>query len=158
MTDSSMFDPNSFLDAETTVAFSKRPPIPASTELLGVIGEPKVLAFPGQKDPTKKYYKINIPIQLDLTSVPEVQKQLQTDTITLIDSQWLDIDEDTQKLDERAGRNRGLFKYREATGLNEDGVAFNPRMLQGRTVKVTIGQREGRDGETMDTIASVGKP
>lgn len=152
----SVFDPNTFLDAETTESFSRRPPIPAGVELLGIIGEPRVQKF-SKKDGSGDFMKAFIPVLVDLTSYPEVRAHVHQDTVTLTDNMFLDVTEDN-KLDSTPGRNVRLGSYRAATGLNDEGVSFTLRMLQGRTVKVRIRQEQDQNGEIRDAIGSVGKP
>jgi hypothetical protein len=152
----SVFDPNTFLDAETTAAFTRRPPIPAGVELLGIIGEPRVQKF-SKKDGSGEFMKVFIPVTVDLTSYPEVHAHVQQNTVILTDNMFLDVTDDG-RLDDTPGRNLRLGSYRKATGLNEEGTRFTLRMLQGRTVKVRIRQEQDQNGEMRDAIGSVGAP
>jgi len=50
MNDTSNFDPSQFLDATTTEALVKRPPLPAGQDFIGTIGEPKVRGWESKKE------------------------------------------------------------------------------------------------------------
>lgn len=153
MTDS-VFDPNEFLHSRTTEAFTRRPPLPAGTELLGVIGEPRVQKY-SKKDGSGDFYKLFLPITLDLSTNPEVRAFVHQDTVVITDNMFLDIAEDGRGLDTTPGRNVRLGIYRAATGLNEPGTEFGPDMLQGRTVRVRIKQEPDQNGEARDAIGQV---
>lgn len=138
----SQFDVDSFLDAQTTEAASKRAPLPAGSEYLGTIGEP--VARSGEKD-GKQWAAMDFPIQLDANG----------DTVTLKYGTFVDVS-DSGGLDWSPGRNSGLRRLREATGLNEKGKPFSVRMLQGRQVRVKIKHRI-YEGEIYDEIGSVAR-
>src|SRR5208282_3797637 len=139
----SMFDVNEFLDAQTTQAAEKRPPLPAGSEYIGTIGEP--IGRSGEKD-GKPWAAVDFPIALDLPDGSHTTLKFGT---------FLDVT-DSNELDWSAGRNSGMRRLREATGLNEKGKVFTPRMLQGRQVKVKIKHRL-YEGEIFDEIGAVAK-
>ena len=140
----SAFDVDSFLDAQTTEAASKRPPLPAGMEYTGTIGEPVTRS--GEKE-GKPWAAMDFPIQLTL---PEGE------TVSLKYGTFIDVTDDGKSLDWSPGRNSGLRRLREATGLNEKGKTFSPRMLQGRQVRVKIKHRL-YEGEVFDEIGAVAK-
>ncbi|MGH9438911.1 MAG: hypothetical protein ACRD22_13705 [Terriglobia bacterium] len=133
----SVFDPNLLLDATTTESFTKRPPIPAGTELVGVIGEPKIRQSQGKKDPTKSYIFLDLPIEFDLTQNSDVHNKVGQDKLVIGDSLILDL-KDGGAIDAAPGKNVQLRRYREALSLNEPGRPFSFRMLQGQPIRVRI--------------------
>jgi len=147
---SSMFDPEQFLDATTTEALVRRPAIPAGTELLGVITDIKPRVWQGKKDPTQSGVVMDVQIELDTSGVKN-----QPPKVTLTDGIMLDLTPQGS-IDYSPGRNGKLRRYREALGLNTPGQSFSFRMMQGRPIRVKIGNRVA-EGETYDQIDSVAK-
>ena len=139
----SMFNVDEFLDAQTTDAATKRPPLPAGSEYTATIGEP--VGRSGEKD-GKSWAAVDFPMAIDLPD---------GGSVTLKYGTLLDVTDDN-KLDWSAGCNTGLRRLREATGLNEQGKTFTPRMLQGRQVKVKIKHRV-YEGDIFDEIGAVAK-
>ena len=151
----SNFDPTSFLDATLTEATTKRKPIPAGLELVGIIGEPKSRAWVGKQDPTKSGIAIDISVEIDLSAYPDVAAETGANKVTLNDSIMLDLTE-ANTIDNAPGKNGKLRRWREALGMNTPGDPFSFRMMQGRQIKVKIGHREYQ-GDIFDEIASVVK-
>lgn len=143
----SAFNPDTFLDQTTTSAGASRPPISAGLDFLGVIGTPKARSSPGKKDPSQTYIFCDIPITVDLSTNPSEANRVGTDKVTLRHSGSIDYKDGT--LDWSTGKNMFLLGYREALGLNQDGSSFSPRMLEGRVVRVRIGQRQGTDTDPL---------
>ena len=139
----SAFDVDSFLDAQTTQASEKRPPLPAGSEYTATIGEP--VGRSGEKD-GKPWAAIDFPMVLDLPD---------GGSLTMKYGAFLDVT-DSNEIDWSAGRNSGLRRLREATGLNDKGRLFSIRALQGRQVKVKIKHRL-YEGEIYDEIGAVAK-
>ena len=155
----SQFDPTQFLDATTTEAASRRPPLKAG-EYHATIGAPEVRAnIQGKKDPSRLYNFIDFPVTVDVSSIPGELDRLGVDTVELRHSVSLDLT-DSGALDWSPGRNTGLRFLREATGNNVAGQAFSIRKLEGRMIKVKIGHREYPEGsgELQDQIESMAKP
>jgi hypothetical protein len=151
------FDPASFLDATTQDALTRRPPIPAGTELVGIIGEPKPRQSQGKKDPTATFTFLDLPIELDLTQNPAIRQLIGQDKVTLTYGFMVDLSP-SGGLDTSPGKNGRLRQLREALGMNTAGQAFNPRMLQGRQVRVKISHRINEmDGEVYDQVDGVAK-
>ena len=146
------FDPQSFLDAETTTKSERRPPLPVG-DYLAVIGE--VSTKPGQKD-DRAWVQVIIPLSIQVP--PNIKQELgyTTDTLTLTDRPFLDLTE-SGTIDWGPGRNRAIRAYREATDQNVAGESFSLRRLQGRPVKVKV-THELYNNETQERIGGVTKP
>ena len=151
----SNFDPSAFLDATTTEANVKRSPIPAGTDVIAVIGEPKARTWTGKTDPTKSGIVVDVPLEIDLTAYPELAAFVGLPKVTLTDGLMLDTTE-SGGIDNSPGKNGKLRRYREALGLNEPGQPFSFRMMQGRMIKVKIKHRT-YEGEIYDEVDSVAK-
>lgn len=139
----SQFDPNTFLDAQQTEANTKRPPLPTENPAdtnglyLAVIGEIKTdSGIIGKGDRTgQTWISMVIPLRLQLPA--ELQAGGLPPELTITDRAFLDLTPQGS-IDNAKGKNRSQRAYRDACGLNEPGVPFAWRMLQGRMVKVKI--------------------
>jgi hypothetical protein len=156
MNNVSNFDPASFMDATVTEAMTKRPPIPAGRDVIGIIGEPKIRTWQGKKDPTQSGIAADIPIEIDLTAYPDLHKIVGADKVTLVDSIMLDTTEGGM-IDTAPGKNGKLRRYREALGMNSPGTPFSFRAMQGRQIKAKI-KHETYEGELYDKVDAVAKP
>ena len=153
----SNFDPASFLDATTTEALTRRPPIQAGIELVGIIGEPKPRQSQGKKDPTATFTFLDLPVEIDLTQNPAVAAAIGQAKVTLTYGFMIDITA-SGALDTSPGKNGRLRQLRDALGMNKPGEAFSIRNLQGRQIRVKIGHRVNEmDGEVYDQIDGVAK-
>lgn len=155
----STFEPSQFLDAITTEAATRRPPLPPG-EYIATVGEPDPrINVQGKKDPSKTYNFIDFPLTVDVTAYPSIHSKLGVDNVKLRHSVSLDIT-DGGALDWSPGRNTGLRFMREATKTNTPGEAFSIRRLEGRTVKVKVSHREypEHSGEFVEQIDAVVKP
>ena len=153
----SAFDSATFMDATTQDALTRRPPIPAGTELIGIIGEPKPRQSQGKKDPSATFTFLDLPVELDLSQNPALMTMIGQQKVTLTYGFMVDITP-SGGLDTSPGKNGRLRQVREALGMNTPGQAFNPRMLQGRQIRVKISHRiNDMDGETYDQIDGVAK-
>lgn len=151
----SNFDPAAFLDTTYTESNTKRNPIPSGTDIVGVIGEPKARVWQGKADPTKSGTVVDVPIEIDLSSYPDLQTKVGVPKVTLVDGIMLDQTEGGM-LDFSPGKNSKLRRYREALGLNKSGEAFSFRMMQGRTIRVKVSHRT-YEGDIFDQVDSVAK-
>ena len=158
MTDpTSAFDPALFLEATTTEAATRRPPLPvenpASADHLytGLIGEPKMRTWQGKKDPTQSGIAIDIPISIEVPSQLQDQLKLQPN-ITL--TYGFIVDLNAGAIDWAPGRNRQARIVREATSLNVAGVPFSFKMLQGKVVKVKV-ENDIYNGDVVDKISTL---
>jgi len=151
----SNFDPSAFLDATTTEVNSKRNPIPAGTDVVAIIGEPKARTWTGKADPSKSGIVVDVPLEIDLSAYPELAAHVGLSKVTLTDGLMLDTTE-SGGIDNSPGKNGKLRRYREALGLNEAGQPFSFRMMQGRMIKVKVKHRT-YEGEIYDEVDSVAK-
>ncbi|CAM5998781.1 unnamed protein product [Sphagnum balticum] len=152
----SIFNPESFLDASTTEALTKRPPLPAGSTFIATVGEPKSRTWQGKQDPTKSGIAVDLPLEIDMTAYPEMRELIGGATkVTLKGSIMLDLNEQGA-IDWGAGKNSALRRYREALGLNQAGVPFSIRQMQGRQLMVKIKHRE-YEGELFDDIDTVAR-
>lgn len=150
------FDPNLLLDSTVTTAFIKRPPIPAGVELIGIIGKVDIKSGQAKDDPSKTWIRLEIPVEFELSQNPQVAELLKGfDKVTLTDGVLLDVTEQGM-IDQSPGKNGRLRRWREALGMNQDGVAFSPRSMEGRPVKCRIKQ-DPYQGEVYDRIDSIAK-
>lgn len=156
----SAFDPNLFLDASTTDALVRRPPIPAGTELLGILGEPKPRQNQGKKESNQGvvYTSLDIPVEFDLTQNPTVRQIVGQDKVILNYGFLVDLNAAGTAFDTSPGKNGRLRQLREVLDLNKPGQTFNLRMLQGRQARFKISHRiNDADGEVYDQVDSVAK-
>lgn len=153
--DGSVFDPNSFLDATTTEASVKRPPIPAGTDLVATITKVVGRAWTGKKDPTQSGVAVDLTLEFDLTQNANVRQLVGLDKVQIVDGIMLDRTEGGA-IDFSPGKNGKLRRYREALGLNVAGEPFSIRAMEGRLVKAKI-KHDIYEGDTYDKIDSVAK-
>lgn len=149
----SQFDPSVFLDATVSEPSVRRPPLPMGTEIVGIIGEPKVRSGQQKADPSKTWTTVDLPIEFDLTSRPELRAVVGVDKLVVTDGCMLDITP-AGTIDNSPGKNAKMRRYREATGLNQPAQSFSFRMLQGRVVKVKIKHRF-YENEAYDDIDAI---
>ncbi len=154
----SVFDPKQFLDATTTEAATRRPPLTAGQDYLGTLGEPKARNVQGKKDPSKSYTFLDFPVTIDLTLDPKEQKRVGQDTVNLV--YGVSLDTNDTGIDWSPGKNTGLRLMREALDMNKPGEAFSIRNMQGRQIRVKIKHEEYPEGSRnlQDRIAGVAKP
>lgn len=153
----SQFDPALFLDATTTEAAVKRPPLPAGQVFRGIVGEPKSRAWTSNKDPAnpKSGIAIDVPVEIDLSPYkaqlgPEFAE---ISKVTLVDGIMVDMTADQKGIDWSPGKNGKFRRWRDALNMNVAGEPFSPRMMQGRMVSVKISHRV-HEGEIFDQVDS----
>lgn len=138
-----MFSPDQFLDMQVNDANdTKIVPVPVG-EYIALVSEVRVVSWQKKDDPSVAGLKLQVTWELDS---PEVEALLQRDKVTVRQDQMLDLTE-SGGLDMGKGRNVGLGRLREATGLNTPGQPFSFTMLTGRMAKVSIKHRV--DGDTI---------
>jgi len=149
----SIFDLDSLLNATTTEALERRPPLPAGSTFVGILGEPK--GRNGEKN-GKTWTAVDFPVEVDLTTDPAAVKAVGTDKLVMKLGIMLDLNEGGM-IDWGKGKNNGLRRVREALDMNQAGKPFSIGAMQGRPIRVVISHRE-HEGEIFDEIGSVSKP
>lgn len=151
----SSFNPEQFLGAALTAPLVKRPPAPAGRPFDATIGSPKFRSGISEKDPSnpRPWTAMDLPLEIELPA--DVAGTVGQAKITLTDSVFLDTGADGKSLDMSPGRNRGLRRYYDATGLNKAGTT--PGHLPGNRVKVVLKHDVAKDGsgdlyERVDSI------
>ena len=155
----SAFDPNVFLDAQTTEVNEKRPPLPAENPAesdglyLAVIGEIKTASGQIEKGDRagQPWVSMLVPLRIQVPS--EVQSLGLNPELTITDRVFLDLTPQGA-LDNSKGKNRAQRTYREACDMNKPGEPFAWRMLQGRTVRVKL-SHELYDGNIQERISGI---
>lgn len=152
----SQFDAATFLDATTTEAAAKRPPLPVG-DYTAIIGELAVRDGVSKKDPTKTYVAMDINLEIDVPGSIQEELGLTMPTLKVKDSAMLDLAADGKSLDWAPGKNGALRRYREALGMNISGQPFSPRQMGGRLVTVKITHREYPEGsgDLFENVAGV---
>lgn len=148
------FDPTLFLQqGQKGVANSTFVPQCPPGDYSGVIDSLKAEQFPGVKDPSKTYTKVKFGIAVQ---DPGVQALLKRDKIVVFHDFLLEMTEDGSGIDMGEGKNVGLGRIREATGLNTPGQEWNFGMFVGRPLKVHI-EHEVYNGEAYAKATKVAK-
>jgi hypothetical protein len=152
------FDPSQFLDATTTEAATKLPPLPVG-DYIGTVGEPKIREWESKREDAKvkSGYALDIPVTVDLSEYPELKSLLgSTSQYTLTTGVFFDTVPGTKSLDWGVGKNGQLRRWREALDLNRPGEAFSLRMFQGRRIRIKV-KHDPYQGEIYSKIDSVSK-
>ena len=154
----STFDPNAFLDATTTEALVKRPPIPVGTVLQGIITDAVARSWTSQKETAKVKagIAVDLKIEINLNAYPDVKAIVGADTVVMTPGIMLDMKEDGKSIDWSVGKNGNLRRYREALDMNKPGEPFSIRQMVGRALLVKIKHRT-YEGEFYDEVDSVAK-
>lgn len=155
----SQFDPNVFLDAQTTDANEKRATIPTEnpddanglyTAVIGEITTGSGIIGKGE-NAGKPWISMIIPLKLQFG--PAVQGLGLPAEFQLTDRAFLDLTP-AGGLDNSKGKNNQQRKYREAAGLNKPGEPFAWRMLTGRPVKVKV-VHELYEGNIVEKVGQI---
>lgn len=156
--ETSSFDPSQFLDATTTEALVKRPPIPAGSNLIGTITEIVTREWKSNKPEAKVKSGVafDLKVEFDLTAYPEIQAVVNAPKVVLTPGIMIDLKEDHRTIDWGMGKNGSLRRWREALDMNKAGETFSPRQMVGRQVLAKIKHRV-YEGEFYDEIDSVAK-
>lgn len=158
MMDTTLFDPNAFLDQTTESALERRPPVPA-LDYLATIEDLVAKQWQSKDkyndDGTLKsgmMFEITLSLQLP----EEVRAMCKIEKLTLTDRPMIDLLPDRSGIDYSVGKNGRLRQYRDATGLNVAGQPFSPRMLVGRLIKVRV-THEDYQGNLQERVGAIGK-
>lgn len=154
----SPFDPQAFLEATTTEAGSRRPPLPVENPAtsdglyIAILGEPKFRPWTGKKDPTMSGMAADIRLTIDVP--PQLQDSMKLPPqVVLTDGLMLDLTAQGN-IDWSPGKNRRATIYREACNLNTKGEPFSFKMFTSKVVKVKIAQ-ELYNGDLLDKVSTV---
>lgn len=153
----SSFDPIAFLGAALDKPLVKRPPMAVGVAYPATIGGLKVRSGTsiGKDGQPRDWVAFDIPLEIEVPA--EQQQTVGQPKITLTDSVFVDTTP-TGGLDMAPGRNRGLRRYYDATGINKPGTT--PNHLAGLFIKATIKHEVAKDGsgdlyERVDQIQKV---
>lgn len=158
----SAFDAQQFLDSTTTEAGEKRENLPQSQEYIAEITDIDARSSQGKKETNRDqtYLFFDYPMTIWLKDeYPDLAAKIGIDKITMKHGVSVDVTE-RGAIDWSKGKNNGLRILREATGTNVAGQPWNPRMLVGRRVRVSLKLREWPEGsgnwlEDVKAIAKV---
>lgn len=151
----STFSPEQFLGAALTEPLTKRPPAPAGRPYSATIQLPKIRPWSSDKGGVQRAgFAADIGLEIQLP--PDVAATVGQEKITLSDSVFLDTT-DSGGLDMAPGRNRGLRRYYDATGLNKPGTTMGH--LAGQLVKVVLSHDIAKDGsgDIYERVAGIAK-
>lgn len=154
--ENSSFDPNSYLDAQITEPSIRRPPLPAGSEWIATVGEPKMREWKKKDDPSITGIACDVMLKIDLSQKPAMEGFEGITEVNIGDGIMLNTDAQ-KKIDNSPGKNARLRQYREALNMNNPGEAFSFRNMQGRQLKVRI-KHDPYQGEMYDKIDAVSKP
>lgn len=161
----SQFDASAFLTATSETPNVRRPPLsimnPEAADgfYRGTIGEIKMEMGESPDKKTgapRKWLQAIVPIEVTLPSAEKARLGWEKDTLILVDRVFIDLTE-AGTIDNAVGRNRGQRMYREAADMNKPGDSFSWARMQGRPVKVKVGN-EVYKGEIQDYVDGVLKP
>lgn len=130
---------------------TKREIIPAK-DYLAVIKAVDLEVFPGVKDPTKSYLKLNLQYSID---DPALRAALAREEVVKFDNFLIDMT-DAGTIDFGKGKNVKLGRLREACSQNTPGQPWGFPMLKGQVVRIKIGT-EVYKGDVVDTVDAVTK-
>lgn len=128
------FDPQSYLDAETTETAERRPPLPVG-DYQAITGE--ISTKPWSNDKGQSGMQCIIPVTIQIPPAVVEELNLRKDTMVFTDRVFLDLTEQGA-IDWAPGQNRRLRQYRIALDMNKKGEAFSLRKLGGRSIRVRI--------------------
>lgn len=159
----SQFDPNLFLDAQTSEVNVKRPPLPTEnpasadgcyTALIGPIKTDSGTIGKGERI-GQPWLSMLVPLQIEVPQ--QVQDQLgiklEKGTITLTDRVMIDLTPQNT-IDNSVGRNRRQRQYRDALDMNKPGDVWSWRKAEGQVIKVKI-VHEMYEGDIQERIGAI---
>lgn len=142
----SQFDPQAFLDTQTTEVNDTRIlPCPVG-EWPATVDNVDIKSGVSQKS-GEPWTRLNVKWKIEGC---DANRLADRDPIFVTQGVMLDIT-DNGGLDMGKGRNVQLGRLREAIGLNKPGQPFSFRMLIGRSAKVRVDHRE-YEGNIFDDV------
>lgn len=150
----SAFDPQTFLDAQITGEFTKRPPLPVG-DYTATIGEVTARTWQGKQDPTKSGIAYDIQLVLEVPADVQQALGVSISTLNLKDSIMLDLTANGT-IDMGVGKNGGLRRYREALDMNKPGVPFSAREMTGKILRVKV-KHDLWEDNILEKVAGVAK-
>ena len=163
MTDASQFDPNLFLQAQTSEVNKKRPPLPVEnpaspdglyTAVIGNITTDSGLIGKGERT-GEPWISMVVPLQVEVPQ--QVQDglglKLEKGYLVFTDRVFLDLTP-AKLIDNAVGKNRGQRQYRDALDLNKPGDVWSWQLAVGRPIKVKI-THEMYQGEVVEKVGGV---
>lgn len=136
-----MFDAASFLDQQITGSNdTKTIPIPEG-DYLAIVEKIEAKNWTSKKDPSQSGVSLNVVWSIEDSAVKEL---LGRNKVTCVQSVMLDLNE-SGGLDMGKGRNIGLGRLREATGLNDPGRPFAFSQFPGMSARVSVKHRLHED-------------
>src|SRR4051812_7501366 len=159
---STIFDPAAFLDQTTEQVSERRPPLPA-IDYNAIIKDVKSLTWQSKdkvdevSGTLKSGLKFEPVLELDLPL--EVQETCKIKKMTLTDGIMVELNETKTAIDYGIGKNNRLRMYRDATGLNNPGQSFSPRMLVGKMIRIRVTHEEYPPGSgvIMERVGAISK-
>jgi hypothetical protein len=158
---SSVFDPQAFLEAQTSEVNEKRATIPVDNPddpqglYTAVIGEIKPASGTIGKGERAGQPWLQMVVPLKLQLPPSVQALGLSSEFQVTDRPMLDLTPQGG-LDNSKGKNNAQRIYREAADLNKPGEVFSWRMLTGKVVKVKLAH-ELYNGNIVEKVSAVFK-
>ena len=159
---SSAFDPQAFLDAQTSEVNERRIPLPTEnpadenglyTAVVGEIGTASGTIGKGDRT-GQPWISMVIPLKIQVPA--QLRESLgYGESFTLTDRAFLDLTAQGG-LDNGPGKNRQQRAYREACDLNKPGDVFAWRHLEGKVVKVKVAH-EIYEGAIQEKVSLVVK-
>lgn len=147
-----MIDVKQLLSASFTEPNATKREVIPPKDYLAVIKAVDLEVFPGKKDPSKSYLKLNVQYSID---DPALRAALNRDEVVKFDNFLLDMT-DSGTIDFGRGKNVRLGRLREACSQNVPGQPWGFNMLKGQVVRIKVGQ-DVYNGEPVDTVEAVTK-
>lgn len=159
----SAFDPNLFLQAETSEVNTKRPPLPTINPTrpdgayLAVIKKVDTDSGTIEKGDRAGQPWLSMVISLEVEVPQQVQDQigikLEKGTITLTDRAFIDLTPQNT-IDNSVGKNRRQRQYRDALDMNKPGDIWSWQRAQGNVVAVKV-DHEIYNGEVQERVGNI---
>lgn len=153
----SAFNPDTFLQTNYADATSTATVLLPKDDYVGVIKDLVPRQVQGTKDPSKYYLFLDF--QVEIGTPGALKEELGRDISRIRDSISIELLEGSNAIDMGKGKNVKLGRLRDAAGQNISGEAWNPSMLNGAAVKVSVIQEPSDKDPTIkyNRISAYGK-